>query len=185
MSDDMTRVARPALYDSTECEPDHPSCNSQNPQVQDRFVKGSVGKIKLSSTMTISFQETWTSSFCSFMVYVGWCYLSLSLLKMHREALLWDSAVCLSALCFICLSALANCLENLCQGMWTRLHTGAALEWLQGKLGSALCASLGLPPRQQGVQLCLQPLQLHRIYIEASGASLLGMWWLGTLVDKC
>uniref|UniRef100_A0A224Y806 Uncharacterized protein n=1 Tax=Rhipicephalus zambeziensis TaxID=60191 RepID=A0A224Y806_9ACAR len=98
---------------------------------------------------------------------------------MARKALPQGSAVCVLAVCLVCLSAqLANCLEWLCQGMWTRLHTGAAPELLRGKPGSALRASLGLPSRQQGVQLCLQPLQLHRIYIEAF-LGLLGLAWRG------
>ncbi|KAL3220512.1 hypothetical protein MRX96_029790 [Rhipicephalus microplus] len=62
---------------------------------------------------------------------------------------------------------------------------GAAPDSLRGKPGSALRASLGLPSRQQGVLLCLQPLQLHRIYIEAF-LGLLGLaWWLGALVVRC
>lgn len=109
------------------------------------------------------------SGLCYMASLCRWAPPSLLLFEMLREAFPWDFALCILAVCLACLSALvADCLEKLWQGMWTKLPTGAALEWLQGKSGSALRASLGLLPRQQGVQLCLQPLQLHRIYIEAS-----------------
>lgn len=108
------------------------------------------------------------SGLCYMASLYRWALPSLLLFAMFREAFPWDFALCILAVCLACLSALvADCLEKLWQGMWTKLPTSAALEWLQGKSGSALRASLGLPPRQQGVQLCLQPLQLHRIYIEA------------------
>lgn len=108
------------------------------------------------------------SGICYMASLCRWLPPSLLLFEMFREAFPWDFALCILAVCLAHLSALvADCLEKLWQGMWTKLPSGAALEWLQGKSGSALRASLGLPPRQQGVQLCLQPLQLHRIYIEA------------------
>lgn len=153
-----------------------------NLQVEDILFKGSVGKLILSSIVRrFLSKKPGQLGYVAQVLRGSGCHLLILIFEISRKALPWDSAVCILAVCLVCLSArVANCLKRLCQDVWTRLHTGAALESLQDKPGGALRASLGPPSRQQGVQLCLQPLQLHRIYIGAFfEPPWLGLAWRG------